>query len=159
MTRGINKQISRTPSDLVLNMLKHVRRCKSVIKHQSSTCILSDEEFKNEPDRKEPRARTRTPRRGGVETDSKPKKEKNKEEKKKRNKEMDSTELTAERSRLIQTKKKKIMRTETTDQCPKIIRSLCVCSENKPNSLQFSSVFTPFIFVELAPKKWYATTC
>ena len=83
--------------------------------------------FKNEPDRKEPRARTRTPRRGGVETDSKPKKEKNKEEKKKRNKEMDSTELTAERSRLIQTKKKKIMRTETTDQCPKIIRSLCVC--------------------------------
>ena len=62
-------------------MLKHVRRCKSVIKHQSSTCILSDEEFKNEPDRKEPRTRTRTPRRGGVETDSKPKKEKKQGEK------------------------------------------------------------------------------
>ena len=100
-----------------LNMLKHVRRCKSVIKHHSSTCILSDEEFKNEPDRKELRTRTRTPRRGGVETDPKPKKEKT------RRKRRRGTRRWTQQS---WQQRKKIMRTETTDHCPKIIRSFCV---------------------------------
>lgn len=130
-------------------MLKHVRRCKSVIKHHSSTCILSDEEFKNEPDRKELRTRTRTPRRGGVETDPKPKKEKTRR-KKKRNKEMDSTELTAEEENYENGDHRPLPKNYTQLLCVQKT-NLTACSFKVFSLHSFSS--------SLLRKKWYATTC